>query len=65
ATDASTLFQVPAEALRALMSKPALGQLILAKMSERLNRLALTELPRFAGVDQEVMRDLRTATAEE
>ncbi|HSR19449.1 MAG TPA: MFS transporter, partial [Anaerolineales bacterium] len=46
ATDASTLFQVPAEALRALMSKPALGQLILAKMSERLNRLALTELPR-------------------
>lgn len=65
ATDASTLFQVPAEALRALMSKPALGQLILAKMSERLNRLALTELPRFAGVDQEVMLDLRTATAEE
>ena len=65
ATDASTLLQVPAEALRGLMSKPALGAIILAKMTERLNRSSLSELPRFAGYDQQVMRDLRTAPAEE
>ena len=65
AIDASRLLQVPAEALRALMGKPALGAIVLAKMNARLNRLALTELPRFAGVDQQVMRDLRTAPAEE
>ena len=65
ATDASTLLQVPAEALRGLMSKPALSTMVLAKMTDRLHNLSLlTELPRFAGYDQQVMRDLRTAPAE-
>ena len=65
ATDASTLFQVPSETLRALMSKPALSALVLGKMTERLNNLSLLmELPRFAGVDQQAMRDLRTVPAE-
>jgi len=64
ATDASTLLQVPADTLRGLMSKPALSAIILAKMTERLNRSSLGELPRFAGVDQQVMRDLRTAPSE-
>ena len=63
ATEAATLLQVPAEALRGLMSKPALSAIVLAKMTERLNRSSLSELPRFAGVDQQAMRDLRTAPA--
>lgn len=65
ATEGSTVMQVPAETLRGLMSKPALSTIVLAKMSERINRTSLTELPRFAGVDQQAMRDLRTAPAAE
>ncbi len=65
ATEGSTLLQVPAETLRGLMSKPTLSAMVLNKMSRRLSRASLlTELPRFAGYDQEVMQDLRTASAE-
>lgn len=64
ATSPTSLFQIPSSALRALVSKPAMGAIILAKMSERMSRTSLTELPRFAGLDQQVMRDLRTAPAE-
>jgi hypothetical protein len=46
------------------MSSPALGTIFLAQMTERLNRSSINELPRFAGYDQQVMRDLRTAPAE-
>jgi CRP-like cAMP-binding protein/predicted MFS family arabinose efflux permease len=64
ATDPATLFQIPSESLRALMSKPALSTVVLAKMTDRLQNLSLlTELPRFAGYDPQVMRDIRTAPA--
>ena len=64
ASEPTTLMQVPAQALRSLMSNPAVGAIFLAKMTERLNRSSINELPRFAGYDQQVMRDLRTAPAE-
>jgi len=64
AVDTTTLIRIPAQALRGLMSNPLLGALFLAKMTERLNRFSINELPRFAGYDQQVMRDLRTAPAE-
>jgi CRP-like cAMP-binding protein len=65
ASEAATLMRVPAQALRNLMNNPALSRLFLAKMSERLNRTTLNELPRFSGYDQQVMLDLRTAPVEE
>jgi CRP-like cAMP-binding protein/sugar phosphate permease len=61
----SSLLQVPAQALRALMGNPALSQLFLSRMSERLARTSINELPRFAGLDQQALRALRTAPAEE
>ncbi len=65
ATEPSTVLQVPAEALRKMMNKPALSAVVLAKMTHRLTALSLlAELPRFAGVDQEAVRDLRTVPAE-
>jgi CRP-like cAMP-binding protein/sugar phosphate permease len=64
AVDEATLLRVPAKVLRGLMSNPAIGSLFLSKMNERLNRSSINELPRFAGFDQQVMRDLRTAPAE-
>jgi CRP-like cAMP-binding protein/sugar phosphate permease len=65
AVENTTLLQVPAQALRSLMSNPVLSALLLAKMSERLSRTTITELPRFAGVDQQDARELRTAPAED
>ena len=60
----TTLLQVPAPALRALMANPALSQLVLGKMTERLARTYITDLPRFGGLDQEALKDLRTPRAE-
>jgi DHA3 family macrolide efflux protein-like MFS transporter len=65
AVENTSLMQVPAQALRDLMANPALSNLFLAKMSERLARTSLTELPRFAGVDQKDVRELRTVTVDE
>jgi len=55
------LLQAPANAMRALMNNPAMSRLVLAKMTERLNRTSLGELPRFAGVDQQEMIELRSS----
>ncbi len=65
AEENTSLIQVQAQTLRNLMSNPALSNLFLAKMSERLGRTTINELPRFAGVDQEAVRNLRTVHAEE
>jgi MFS family permease len=63
ADQALTLLQVPAAALRKLMgSSPVLSKLFLAKMTERLNRTSINDLPRFAGPDQQDLRELRTAS---
>jgi DHA3 family macrolide efflux protein-like MFS transporter len=64
AAENTSLLQVPAQTLRSLMGNPALSAIFLAKMTERLNRTSLNELPRFAGVDQKDVKDLRTAPAE-
>ncbi len=56
----TTLLQVPASALRGLMANPALSQLVLGKMTERLARTYITDLPRFGGLDQDALKDLRT-----
>ena len=65
ASEAATVMQVPSQVLRNLMSNPAVGSIFLNKMTERLNRSSINELPRFTGFDQQVMRDLRTVSAEE
>lgn len=61
AEDASELMQIPADTLRSLMGKPALGGLLLSKMGERLSRTHASDLPRLAGLDQEALRELRRA----
>ena len=61
ADEPTSLMRVPSEALRGLMDEPAMSQLILATMNERLGRTAaITDLPRFAGMDQATAKDLRT-----
>src|SRR5258705_489417 len=59
--DPPRLRGVPSDALRRGMREPAMSQLVLGKMPERLGRTAaITDLPRFAGIDQATAKDLRT-----
>lgn len=59
AEEPSTLMEVPAVALRQLMAVPQISSLVFSKLTERLSRTN-SDLPRFAGLDQETLRDLRT-----
>ncbi len=63
AQEDTSLFQVPAATLRNLMSNTQLSQLFLSTMGERLNRTSLSDLPRFAGVDQQDLKELRAEPA--
>lgn len=56
----TTVLQVPAAALRKLMANSQLNRVFLTKMTERMMRMQMVELPRFAGLDQETLRELRT-----
>ena len=60
AEQASTIVEVPAAALRALMRDAELSALFLSKLTERLSRTNTADLPRFSGVDQASLKDLRT-----
>jgi CRP-like cAMP-binding protein len=55
----ATLMEVPSSALRRLMAVPQISALVFSKLTERLSRTN-SDLPRFAGLDQGTLRDLRT-----
>ena len=59
ADQSTTVLQVPATSLRAVMDVPEISQLILSKLSERLTRTSTADLPRLAGLDQRDLRELR------
>jgi len=56
----TTVLQVPAVTLRHVISDPQLNRLFLSKLTERMVRLNMIDLPRFAGLDQQSLRELRT-----
>jgi membrane protein len=56
----STLLEVPADALRAVMYVPEIRRLVFSTLTSRLTRTEAADLPRLAGQDQEALRDLRT-----
>jgi len=64
ASEDMELMQVPAVALRDLMSSPAFSTLVLETMTARLSVVSSTVMPRFAGFDQADLRDLRTNSYE-
>jgi len=59
-TRPSTLMEVPADALRAVMEVPEVNKLLLSTLTERLLRTNQPDLPRLASMDQGALRDLRT-----
>jgi hypothetical protein len=56
----TTVLQVPAAALRKMMSDPQLNRVFLSKLTERMVRIGMVALPGFGGLDQETLRELRT-----
>jgi MFS transporter, DHA3 family, macrolide efflux protein len=60
AEESMQLLQVPAAALRRLMAQPEFSQLVLGRMTERLARTSIRDLPRLTGVDPQSARELRT-----
>jgi MFS family permease len=63
AEEATQLLEVPAEVLRTMMAEPAFSRMVLRRMSERLARTGIHDLPRFAGVDPQALRELREESA--
>jgi CRP-like cAMP-binding protein len=61
AEEAIKLLEVPAENVKALMSLPRFRYLFISKLTERLSRTHVTDFPRLARLDQDVLRELRTA----
>ena len=47
-----------------MMADPQINRIVLTKMSERMTRLSMADLPRFAGVDQASLRELRLPEAQ-
>lgn len=60
AAEATTLLQVPGATFRRLMEHPTLSHLVHHKFFERMARTNLGELPRFATLDQQALRELRS-----
>lgn len=61
AEEESLILQVPAATLREMMAAPELHRLFFSKMTERMIRMNMLDMSRFAGLDQQSLRELRTA----
>jgi CRP-like cAMP-binding protein len=59
-TQPSTLLEVPAASLRAVMEVPEVSKLLLSTLTERLLRTNQADLPRLSANDQSALRELRT-----
>lgn len=56
----SALLSIPAASLRQMSANPELNRVFLSKMTERMLRMNLIEMPKRNVLDQQVMRELRT-----
>jgi CRP-like cAMP-binding protein len=56
----TTLIRVPASTLREMSSVPELNRIFMSKMTERMIRMNMIEMPKMLTLDQTVLRELRT-----
>jgi CRP-like cAMP-binding protein/Na+/melibiose symporter-like transporter len=59
AEETSQLLHVPAPVLRGMMAQPDFARIVLSRMSERLARTSIRDLPRTVGITPEDARELR------
>jgi CRP-like cAMP-binding protein len=62
--ETSLLLQVPASIFRMMMAQPEFSKMVLARMSERLARTSIHELPRTVGLSPQDARELRQEPVE-
>ena len=65
AEEDSSLIEVPAATLREMSADAQLNRLVMSQMATRMMRTNLLDMPRFGGVDQGTLRDLRTPPPED
>ena len=63
AQEDTTLLQVPAAVLRSMTEDPDLYRLFFSKITERMVRMEMLDLPRYGAIDARSLRELRTADA--
>jgi CRP-like cAMP-binding protein len=54
------LLQVPAATLRRILADPELNRLFVSRMTARMMRSNMVDVPRFGTKDQDALLDLRT-----
>jgi CRP-like cAMP-binding protein/sugar phosphate permease len=57
---ATTLIKVPATLVHEMAAEPQLNRLFMSRLTERMLRMNLIDVPRRSNINQEVLRDLRT-----
>ena len=58
------LLRVPAATLREMSSVPELNRVFMTKMTERMVRVDMIEMPKMLTLDESMLRELRTETPE-
>jgi DHA3 family macrolide efflux protein-like MFS transporter len=56
----TTLLQVPVPALRRMMADPLINRIFVNKLTERMVRMNMVDLPRLSGLGGQTLRDLAT-----
>jgi hypothetical protein len=59
AEETSHFLEVPASILRVMMAQPEFSRMVLSRMSERLARTSIHDLPRTAGISPQDARELQ------
>ncbi len=62
---ASSLLRIPASTLRELSSVPEISRVLMTKMTERMVRIDMIELPKALQLDERMLRELRTEVPQE
>jgi MFS transporter, DHA3 family, macrolide efflux protein len=60
AEEPSVLLQLPGSVLRKMMADAQLNRIFMNKMTERMVRMNMLDMPRYVGLDQQALRELRT-----
>jgi CRP-like cAMP-binding protein len=64
AEETSQLLHVPSAVLRSMMAQPDFSKMVLSRMSERLARTSIRDMPRTVGITPEDARELRQKPAD-
>jgi MFS transporter, DHA3 family, macrolide efflux protein len=64
AEEPSQFLRLPASVLRVMMAQPDFSRMVLSRMSERLARTSIRDLPRTVGITPEDARELRQEPVE-